>query len=73
MTVKNRTDTEKEFDLSATKTLLFCVSVSHLYPLFALHAEDQNFGFQKAADETTADGDVVCPSVSKVLHIIIVE
>lgn len=73
MTGKNRTDTEREFVLSPTKTPLFCVSVSQLYPLFALHAEDQNFDFQEAVEETTADGCVICPSVSKILHIIIVE
>ncbi len=74
MMVKNRTNVVKEIFFSPTKNcLFFCLSVSQFYPLFALHAEDQNIGFQGAGVETEADGDFICPSVSKILHIIIVE
>lgn len=58
---------------SQPKALSLCSSVRQLYPLFALHAGDQNIGFQEAGVKTSsADGDVVCPSVSK-MHILIVE
>lgn len=73
MTVKNRTNTEKEIVLSPHKELFFCLSVTQLYPLFALHAEDQNIGFQGAGLETTTGRDIICPSVSKVLYLIIFE
>lgn len=75
MTDKKRTKLEKKivFFPPLPRKLSFCLSVSQLYPLFALHAEDQSNGFQEAAVEITDNRDVMCPSVSKILHISIAE
>jgi len=56
-----------------TVCLFLCLSVSQLYPLSALHAESQNMGFQEAGVQTIANRDFICPSGSKIQHIIIVE
>lgn len=39
-----------------------CCSVIQLWPLFALHAEDQKLGFQEAGPQPPADADSTCPS-----------
>lgn len=46
--------------------LSLCLSVSQLYPHSALHAEDQNIGFQDADVQTISDRDFICPSGLKI-------
>lgn len=53
-------------------SLSLCLSVSQVYPLFALHPGN-HICFQEADVETTADRDFICRSASKKSYVIIVE